>query len=165
MVALAPSLQFSTNDLPAENRLPFWREVFGRHVVRLDIESLSEESFDAGASLWSFPGLRTHQSYYSNPTRLSRTRGLIAGNDDNVALIIDLKGTIGCSHAGSHVSLDRGAAVTILQDGPATMEFRDARYMAVMAPLNAIRPLTKSLDDHAGRPIHADNDALRLLAR
>ena len=165
MTALAPTLRFSTNDLPVEKRLPFWREIFGRQIVRLDIEPLSEGSFDAGASFWSLPGLRTHESFYSGPTRLGRPRELISGGDDNIALIVDMKGTISASHAGCEVSLGRGAAIAILQEKPALMEFSDARYMAVMAPLCAIRPLSKSLEDRAGRAIRPSSTPLRLLAR
>jgi AraC-like DNA-binding protein len=165
MVALAPSLRFSTKDLPAEKRLPFWREVFGRNILRLDIETLSSQGFDAEASLWSLPGLRLHRTSYSGPTRLSRPRELISEGDENIALILDLKGTISSSHAGSDVSLGRGAATCILQEKPALMEFPHARYMAVVAPLSAVRPLTRSLEDQAGRRIRRNNEALRLLAR
>ena len=30
------SLSFSTRNMPEKERVPYWREVFGRHVIRVD---------------------------------------------------------------------------------------------------------------------------------
>ena len=43
------------------------------------------------------------------------------------------------------------------------MVFPRARYMAVTAPLEALRPLTRSIEDRAGHHIPSDTEALRLL--
>jgi len=43
------------------------------------------------------------------------------------------------------------------------MEFPRARYMAVMAPLKALQPLTRSVEDRAGQHVPATTEALRLL--
>jgi AraC-like DNA-binding protein len=156
-------VHFSTGKLPRRERVPFWREAFGRHVVRLDIEPLSEAEFDAEGSVLSLPGLRVHWASYSAATRILRPRELISGGDDNVALLIDPAGTVVFSQAGSEVALERGGAVAILQKEPAIMRFASARYMAVMAPLKALQPFTRSLEDRAGLHVPRATDALRLL--
>lgn len=156
-------VHFSTRDLPLRERVPFWREAYGRHVVQLDIEPLSEAQFDAKGSLLSLPGLGVHWSSYSSPTRLARPRELISANDDGVALLIDPKGTVIFSQAGSEVALESGSAVAILHKEPATMSFPNARYLGVIAPLKALQPLTRSLEDQAGRHVPRGTEALCLL--
>jgi AraC-like DNA-binding protein len=156
-------VQFSTRDLPLRERVPFWREAYGRHVVQLDIEPLSQAQFHAKGSLLSLPGLGVHSSSYSCATRLARPRELISGNDDGIALLIDPKGTVIFSQGGSEVALKSGDAVAILHKEPATMRFPNARYVGVIAPLQALQPFTRSLEDQAGRHVPRATEALRLL--
>jgi AraC-like DNA-binding protein len=157
------SVRFSTHDLPKRERVPFWREVFGRHVIRTDIEPVSEAQFNAEGALWSVPGLRVHWASYSAATRILRPRELISHNDDNLALLIDCAGTVNFAQAGREVALERGGGITILHAEPATMLFPRASYMAVMAPVKALRPFTRSVEDHAGRHVPCNAEALRLL--
>jgi hypothetical protein len=49
-------LRFSTRFLPDRERLPTWRDVFGRGVVRADVEPLSDVPFRAEARLRALPG-------------------------------------------------------------------------------------------------------------
>jgi len=94
-------IHFSTRDLPKRERVPFWREYFGRHVIRAHIEALSKGDFDAQGTLWSVPGVRVHWSAYSEGARILRPRELINADDDNIALLIDCSGTTRFSQAGS----------------------------------------------------------------
>ena len=125
MRATAPAglcIRFSTRDRPQRERVPFWCEFFGRHVIRTHIEPLSE-TFDAQSILWSVPGLRVHWSSYSAGARILRPRELILADDDNIALLIDHRGTDAFSQAGHEVVLDRDAGVAVLQTEPASMVF------------------------------------------
>lgn len=85
-------LQFSTHDFPDKEKLPFWREVFGRHVVRLDIEPLADELFQAEACVWSLQNLRIISCSSSTPTCLARTRELLSDGDDDIALYVNIEG-------------------------------------------------------------------------
>jgi AraC-like DNA-binding protein len=166
MRATAPAfscIRFSTRDRPQRERVPFWCEFFGRHIIRTRIELLSE-TFDAQSTLWSVPGLRVHWSSYSAGARILRPRELISADDDNIALLIDHRGTAAFSQAGHDVVLDRGGGVAVLQTEPASMVFPRVNYMAVMAPLKVLHPLTRSVEDRAGHHIPSNAEALRLLA-
>jgi AraC-like DNA-binding protein len=154
-------LSFSTRDMPERERVPYWREVFGRHVVRCDFTPKSDAPFEAEASLWAVPGLRAHWSVYKGAAQLRRTRELIANTDENVAVLIDRKGSVGWSQHGAEIQLANSSAVLILQAEPAEMIFPSADYMAIMAPLRAIAPLTKGVEDR--RYIPPGTEALKLL--
>jgi AraC-like DNA-binding protein len=160
--ALNPqSLSFSTRDMPEKERVPYWREVFGRHVIRVDFTPRSHAPFEAKASLWAVPGLRAHWSVYKGAAQLRRTRGLISQTDEGVALLIDRKGSLGWSQHGAEIQLARSSAVLVLHAEPAEMIFPSADYMAIMAPLRAIAPLTRCVEDR--RYIPAGTEALKLL--
>jgi hypothetical protein len=50
-------VRFSTSGLPERERLPRWREEYGRCLVSVDIEPLSsDEPFYAEATLQALPG-------------------------------------------------------------------------------------------------------------
>jgi AraC-like DNA-binding protein len=155
---------FSTRDLPKSERVPFWCDFFGRHVVRTHIEPVSEAHFEAQATLWSVPGLRAHWCSYSAGARVLRPRELISANDGNMALLVDCGGTATFSQAGHEVALERGGGVAVLQVEPALMMFPRARYMAVVAPVKALQPFTRSVEDRAGHHVPSSTEALRLLS-
>ena len=51
--------RFSTTKLAERDRIPFWCDVFGRQAVRLNIESRSDDPFEAEAVIRALPGLRS----------------------------------------------------------------------------------------------------------
>jgi len=51
-------LRFSMRFLPDRERMPMWRDVFERGVVRADVEPWSDAPFRADARLRALPGLR-----------------------------------------------------------------------------------------------------------
>jgi AraC-like DNA-binding protein len=60
--------------------------------------------------------------------------------------------------------LERAGGVAALQTEPASMVFPRVRYMAVVAPIKALHPLARSIEDRAGHHIPSDTEALRLLS-
>lgn len=159
------SLQFSTHDLPERDRVTFWREVFGRHVVRLDIEPQSGELFEAEACVWSLQNLRIISCASSTPTRLARTRELLSDGDDDIALYINIEGPTEFSQRAVELPLERGSAVAILHAESCRMAYRSSRFLGVRAPLSVLRPITKTLEDRAGLLVPRGAEALRLLVR
>ena len=161
--SLPLSLSFSTRNMPEKERVPYWREVFGRHVIRVDFTPQSDARFEADASLLAAPGLRAHWSVYKGAAQLRRTRELISQTDEDVAILIDRKGSLRWSQRGADVQLARSSAVLVLHAEPAEMIFPRADYMAIMAPLRAIAPLTRHVEDRSRRCIPAGTEALALL--
>jgi len=149
--------------MPEKERVPYWRDVFGRHVIRVDFTPKSDAPFEAEASLLAVPGLRAHWSVYKGPAQLRRTRELISQTDEAVALLIDRKGSIRWSQRSAETQLARSSAVFVLHAEPAEMIFPRADYMAIIAPLRAIAPLTMNIEDRSRRYIPAGTEALALL--
>jgi AraC-like DNA-binding protein len=156
-------LRFSTGALPVQERLPFWREVFGRQMVRVDIEPQSEARFEATATLRAAPGLRS-MSCTSSEGRLLRPREFIAADgDDTVSVFVNLSGTVVGSQLGRDVSLGIGDAAIILNAEPALMAHSQIHYEGLVIPRATLAPLVTHVEDAAMRTIPHANEVLRLL--
>ena len=156
------SLKFSTADLPVSERVPFWREVFGRKLVRIDVEPLANVPLKATATLRALPGLRT-MSCTSTAARTKRTRELVADGDDDFALLINMGGTMTAAQLGREVTLRPGDAALFLHAEPATMAHGRFQHEGLVMPRAAVAAMTTGAEDMAMRLIPRGNQALRLL--
>ena len=154
--------RFSTSRLPERKRVPFWREMFGRQAVRLDIESRSSDPFDAEAIVRAMPGLRT-TSFVSAAARLERTRSMVADSDDAVVLLVCLRGTLAASQHGRDVLLRPGDATLLLHAEPSAVTHARIRFRGLIVPRAPIAALVGNVEDAAMRPVPNASDALRLL--
>jgi AraC-like DNA-binding protein len=155
-------LRFSTTAMPERERVPFWREVFGREVVRADIEPPANAPFEATATLRAWPGLRS-MSCTSTAARTRRTRDLVADGDDGFVLLIGTGGTVTASQLGRDVTLRPGEATAILHAEPAAMIHARFRHEGLVMARTAVAPLVADFEGMAMRPIPRDHEALRLL--
>jgi AraC-like DNA-binding protein len=155
-------LRVSTAALPTRDRLPFWREVFGRQYCSLDIEPLSNAPFEAEASLRAMPGLSTMECRIV-PTRQQRTPEFLADGDDSICLPMSLSGSMMFSQRGREVSLDAGEAVIVLHAEPAVMTNSQVHAIGLVVSRQALSPLVASVEDTAMQVIPRDSEGLRLL--
>ena len=98
-------LRFSTDALPERDRLSIWTEVFGRYIVKVQLEPAGSHAFSQNATLRSLPGLSLASMSVSgfHTTRTSRE---IADGDDSLNFIINIAGT------SKYRQLDREAVVS-----------------------------------------------------
>src|SRR5437899_12882055 len=75
-----PAFRFSTDDFPERDRLAAWRDIFGRSIVKLDVEPLPTRRFYSDTTLRPLPGLGLMHGACSG-ARLSLTKDLI-DNDE-----------------------------------------------------------------------------------
>jgi AraC-like DNA-binding protein len=155
-------LRFSTDALPPRERVPFWRDWFARKVVRVDLALLSDQHFEAVATLRAWPGLRSI-SWVSAPALMARPRDVIADGDDSVAVLINLSGATTASQRGREVSLDAGDATVILHAEACTMTHSQRQAECVVVPRDALAPFVADVEDAAMRSIPRGNEVLRLL--
>ncbi len=156
-------LSISSEQLPPQERLPYWREVFGRTVLNLNIDPLAEAPFHCDATLHALPGLSL-AALTTSPTRVSRTRDLIADGKTDFCLTIPREGTAFASHLGRDVSLAEGAGVLCRSAEPGSLAFRStARFVILGIPADVLLPMLRDVDAAVMRPIAPDTAALQLL--
>ncbi|MPZ35827.1 MAG: hypothetical protein GEV13_33515 [Rhodospirillales bacterium] len=157
------AMRFSTDDLPARHREAMFREFFGRAVMKLDLEPLSDDPFHADVTVRRIPGLDLVSSVVS-PGRASRTPALVADGNDDVSLLI-------CSSAGTAFQRRRetrygvGVAIVIMNAEPDTVCFPSGgRFLSLQMPRAALTPLVTDLDNAALLPpIPPSNETLQYL--
>jgi AraC-like DNA-binding protein len=159
-VGFAP-LRFSTRFLPDRERLATWCDVFGRGVVRVDVEPLSDVPFRAEARLRTLPGLRMI-ACFSTPVRNRRTPAMAADGDDGIGLFINLGERAGGSQRGREVTLRAGDAMLISHE-PSIIMPSPAGHLGVIVPHVALASRIPNLDASIMRRIPRSTEALRLL--
>jgi AraC-like DNA-binding protein len=152
---------FSTSNLAERDRLPVWREEFGRAVVRVDIEPLSDAPFHARATIRALPGLRTI-AWSGSAVRNRRTRALAADGDEAIGLFTNLGSKASVSQRGREVVLSRGDAVLISHD-PSVVIPSPEGFIGIIVPRAALAARIKDIDEVVLRRVPHTSEPLRLL--
>jgi AraC-like DNA-binding protein len=161
----APSFRFSTDALPERERVPMFREVFGRNILGIDVaEPLGEGPFRADVFVKQFAGLNILWANYS-PLRGGRTRAQLADGNHGLAFQWSASPSAG-EHMGRDIELGSNDGVLISCSDPGGSAFPSAAPMVSLAfPREALGPLLRDGEDCAGRPIPANAPAFALLRR
>jgi AraC-like DNA-binding protein len=156
-------LRFSTEDLPPSERVPFWREIFGRQCAQIEVEPLSDRPLEHRGVVLATPGFSVIWSHSRSPTSWKRTSQLVADGDDDYALLMTLSGAMTRSQRGRDLEVHGGQGVGILHAEPARMAFREHKHIGLIVPRSALFPLVRDLEDASTRLIPRTVEALRLL--
>jgi len=154
-------IRFSTFDLPERERLPRWREEFGRGIVQVDIEPMASDGpYHAEATLQALPGVRT-VCCSGSAVRLTRTRDMAAESDGSIGLVVNLGPTAIVSQRGRDTALATGEAFAILNDERAVLTI--TRHLGIVLPWAALAARVKHLETSVMRAIPRTVEPLRLL--
>jgi AraC-like DNA-binding protein len=154
---------FSTALLPEADRVGLWREVYGKMILRLDIEPLPDRSFHADIRLRALPGLDVVSGALRG-VRDRRTQGLIADGNDHVGLAMHWGGVATAEQCGREATLHDGDAV-FLTCGEVAAVTRPGpcRYIGVRVPHAALASAVPHIEDLTAIPIRRGTPGLGLL--
>jgi AraC-like DNA-binding protein len=157
-------VNFSTEALPARERLPMWRDFYGPLIARLDIEPLSDGPPTFEANFRVMPGL-TVASVTSSPVRLERTSKHFISEDDRVCLAVSLSGGGWLSHLGRELARPAGGAYLCSHCDTldAALGQGISRFTTLSIPRRTLAEIVPQFENHFMRPIAPDSEALRLL--
>jgi AraC-like DNA-binding protein len=156
-------MRFSTEDLPAPDRIANWREVCGRLMMKVDMEPAAGQPFRCVAELRALPKLGI-ASIDTTPNRLTRTRQLIADSNDDLLLVIPTSGGATIESQGREVIVQAGQATVVSCAEPSVTVVQSAsRFLSLAIPMAVLAPLI-DLDSTLMSVIPDGAEALRLLA-
>ena len=156
-------LRFSTADLPPHERLPVLREVFGRMIVRLDIEPLRNARVHREVVVRALPGLAVSWIVGSQ-LRSRRTRELIAdGNDDLTLCFSWTVGSVVRQVGREFVTTANSAHLLAMSDPFVITTPPASRTTTVRVPRKTLAATVPRLEDSFAREIAKNSAALRLL--
>ena len=154
-------LDFSTDDLPPDDRIEGWRHLFGRTICELDIEPLPHQEFRARAMVRALPGLgvasgESSGAHYWRPGHLIR--------NDDLVFVINHGGTDNAKMMGRESTVMAGQAVLFSTDNVGgTTNKGNSRFTTIRVPKAAIAPAVRDINAAVLQPIAADNPALQVL--
>ena len=151
--------RFSTEAFAPRERVPVWRELFGRTISRLELEPLSDSELMAQATLRRLPGLGL-VSMASAELRYQKLASLI-DNDDVILAILDT-GRWSSHQLGREVTLFPGDAALCSNADVAGGHVFGRRTM-VRVPRKAIAHMMPDINAAVMRRIPAQTEGLRLL--
>lgn len=163
LTATAGALRFSSAMLPERDRVPAFREAFGRELVRCDFEPL-EWPFHADMTLRDLPGLGIASVGHSQ-MRVGRTQSLLTDGDDALVLQITKAGGT-AAQSGREAEVRPGDAV--LTTNEQVFQFtgvRASNCVILSLSRSVLRPLLSDFDTVLLRPVPSDTSALILLKR
>jgi AraC-like DNA-binding protein len=154
---------FSTALLPEADRVGLWREVYGRTILRLDIEPLPDRPFQADIRLRALPGLGLISGTIHG-VRDRRTPALIADGNDDFGLAINRGGAVTAVQCGREATLGDGDAILLsCGDAGAVTRPSACRYLGLRVPRAALASVVPNIEDLVGVRIPYGSPGLALL--
>lgn len=156
-------LTFSTDELRPRERFDLWRDVLTRKLLRAAVDPISERPFRAEASLRAQHGVRMGVGRLE-ATVSHRTRDIVADDNDDVTLMVNLEGPFVVRLGGEDLSLDEGEALlTDCRQCGAFIRPAAGRLLCVRMPRSVLAEYTPTPEGAIGRKIPATCGPLRLL--
>jgi AraC-like DNA-binding protein len=163
--ASSDSIRFSTAELPDRERLPVWREVFGRQVVKVDMEPIGDAPFHSDADIRLLPGLSISSNRIS-ANRIKRTPQLVADGSDDFILALMARGQATASQGGREASFGAGEAILWSNARTGTCYYPDPiEFVALTIPRLSLAASVANIDRALVTTIPRANGALALLIR
>lgn len=157
------SIRFSTSDLPDRERLPVWREVFGRQFVKVDMEPIGEAPFHSDADIRLLPDLSI-ASINISANRIRRTRHLVADGSDDFILALMTKGQAVASQGGREATFHEGEAILWSNARTGACHYPDPiGFIALTIPRTSLAATVANIDKALMTVIPRDTGALSLL--
>jgi AraC-like DNA-binding protein len=137
------SLRFSSEDLRPADRIPFFCDVLGRTLARMDVEPLGEK-FSCNARFCRLPDLSL-ASISGSAIRGTRMRE----TDDRrpeLVLMMNLEGAAGFSQRGHEVAIPAGGALLASGAELCRMERTTAHFLYIGVPRAVLAPMLSNPD-------------------
>jgi AraC-like DNA-binding protein len=156
-------VEFSTSELPEQDRIAFWREHYGHVMLKVDLEPAPDMVFEARFKSLALPALQLIEAS-SSPAKFSRTGAYLADGNDDIVLALNRSGSVEIASGRREQNLREHEAI-LLTGGEAASFHRTSmgRSLTLRVPRTLFESTVVSVDDALMRPIPADRGALKLL--
>jgi AraC-like DNA-binding protein len=143
-----------------------WREIYGRNIANVDIETIGEGPFHASVTFQGLPSLGVVSGARSAAHYRITRQHLAAESRDLVGLSILLSGASTTQQLGREIVGRPGTAILISGTDPSVSTMhRLGNFVTLVLPRPQLAALVPNLGDACVRPLAPDNEALHLLVR
>jgi AraC-like DNA-binding protein len=156
-------LRFSTDDVPASERLSYLRDVLGRSIARVDLEPIEGFPLKNDGRMYLFDGLAVIAGESSGMSAV-RGRSLLADGSDDLVFHVNWSGSSVISQAGRECRIEPGSAALMMTGEPGRHVFPEAvSWLTLRIPRARLRGLIGTPDDALLRPMRATGEPVGLL--
>jgi len=162
---LAPgSIRFSLDGVPEDERLPVFREVFGRTILKYDLEPLPDIPFYVDLKFQALPGLAIMSGRLHGSLDRRTRETLAPETTDDIGMIVNLRGPHRITQGRQELVLGDGDATLVsLEDVCSFTHLPPGDILALRVPRKQFAPLVTGVDDRYLRCIPDGTPALGLL--
>jgi AraC-like DNA-binding protein len=154
-------VRFDTNDVPEKDRIAFVRDIYGRTIVKYDIEAHPDSPFHWHGVLRSLPGLGVATTVCSG-VHTTRTHAPV--DCDDLVINVTLAGKRIVRQLGREAVVGPGqVAMTRSRHAASSDCDPNSRLTDIRIPVSALSPAIIDLDDVLARTIPAGTEPLPLL--
>ena len=155
--------RFSTDFLKASERTPYFREVIGRSVARVDLIPVKDRPLQWSMRAQALDGLVV-SSTTTTGLVARRTREMLSDGSDDLLFGVKRSGFSIASQLGRECSINAGSGALLSNADPHAHIFPGPdRSLVFRIPRRRIADLVAVPEDTAARLIPASTEALRLL--
>ena len=154
----------STDGAPERGRLEYWREM-SEAVSRIEWSPIADGVFQQKAAVYHLPGLRVIDGICtSTGFTMRRTPRLVAREEDDLILEIQIEGCLVLSQLGRETHVGPGEAVLASSSDVATaIRTPNCRFIALRLPRRLIAPMLREVQSRVCIQLPKDSEATLLL--
>jgi AraC-like DNA-binding protein len=158
-------IQISTDMFPDDKRLALWREVYGRGIAKVDIDPIGDEPFHADVTFNLLPDVAIASGARS-PAHYRVTHEMLKDGRDIIAVSILRSGEASATQFNKELIGGVGSASVLSGVDPSVSTLNtDGSFITLALSRPAIAELAPDFTSAFGKPIPADDPALRLLIK
>ena len=153
-------IRLCSDQFPERDRVEAQRELFGRGILKIDLEPLPDSPFRVDMNLWALPDLGLASGNFSG--MLAARPKHMVGGDELVFTVTQSGGGVFNMKSGE-AEISNGSAVLVSGDEPGTFRHVASRMLTFRLSRNRLAPLIADLGSAMLKPIPPNAEALRLL--
>ncbi|HLY04916.1 MAG TPA: helix-turn-helix domain-containing protein [Rhizomicrobium sp.] len=155
---------FSDAMVPSKDGFRIWNVLLNKWLLGAEGRALADGPFAISARLRVLPEMRFGWGTLG-PSHYSRTPDVVAADNDDLFLIMNLAGPFTTMHYGREMELVPGDAYVIpCSERGSHVRPRGGKQLCLRVRRDAIQPLVRGLDDRLCARIPRDTEALRMLS-
>lgn len=155
---------FSDAMVPANDGFRAWNMLLNKWLLGTQGRALADGPFRISARLRVLPEMRFGWGTLG-PSHYSRTPDVVAADNDDLVLFMNLAGAFTAMHNGRELALAPGEAYVMpCSERGSHVRPRGGKQLCLRVRRDAIQPLVRRIDDRLCAVIPRDTEALRLLS-
>jgi AraC-like DNA-binding protein len=158
------TMRFSGAQIGAPHRFAVWSRLLNKWLLGAGSRALEADAFDAQVQLRVLSEIRFGWGALG-ASAYERGQGVVAQDNDDLVLLMNLGGSFSASNAGEEIELRTGDAYMMsCSERGSFARPTDGKLLCVRTTRRALAPKIRHLDDRLGSIISRDNEGLSFLS-